>query len=64
MGGHAGAWWAADAERVRDAIRGVGIGCEIIGQVEERSCGIRLRRQGAWMDLPSFERDEIARAFE
>ncbi len=55
---------AADAERVRDAIRGVGIGCEIIGQVEERSCGIRLRRQGAWMDLPSFERDEIARAFE
>ncbi|MDP6775163.1 MAG: AIR synthase family protein [Candidatus Latescibacteria bacterium] len=55
---------AEDAEKVRDAIRDDGIGCEIVGRVEEASLGIRLRRGGTWMDLPSFERDEIARAFE
>ena len=53
-----------DAERVRDAIRRDGIGCEIIGRVEEPSRGLKLRRGGVWIELPSFDRDEIARAFE
>ena len=54
----------ADSEPVRDAIRADGIACEIIGHVKEREFGLRISESGRWYDLPSFDRDEIGRAFE
>ena len=55
---------ANDGERVRDAIRANGIACEIIGRVRPRDHGLKLSYDGGWIDLPTYERDEIARAFE
>ncbi len=55
---------AGDAEQVRDAIREAGIRCETIGRVEDQSFGLKLRQNGAWTDLPAFDRDEIGKIFE
>ncbi|OPX24529.1 MAG: hypothetical protein B1H02_03275 [Candidatus Latescibacteria bacterium 4484_107] len=51
---------AGDRDRVQEAIREAGIGCAWIGNVRERSFGVRL---GA-VPLPRFERDETAKLFE
>ena len=53
-----------DAEDVRDAIREAGILCEIIGRTEDRGRGLKIRQDGTWTDLPTFDRDEIAGVFE
>ena len=55
---------ASDAGRVRDAIQEAGIRCEIIGRVEDRSFGLKLRKNDVWTDLPAFDRDEIGKIFE
>ena len=55
---------ASDAGRVRDAIRETGTRCEIIGRVEDRSFGLKLRKNDVWTDLPTFDRDEIGKIFE
>jgi len=51
---------AEDRDRVQEAIREAGIGCAWIGNVKERSFGVRLSAS----PLPRFERDETAKLFE
>jgi hydrogenase maturation factor len=53
-----------DAEDVRDAIQKAGILCEIIGRAEDLGQGYKIRGDSGWADLPTFDRDEIARVFE
>ena len=53
-----------DAEDVRDAVREAGILCEIIGRTQDCGLGLKIREDGRWADLPTFDRDEIARVFE
>lgn len=53
-----------DAGSIRDAISAVGIRCEEVGVVRERSFGVKLRKGGRLVDLPEFERDEVAKLFE
>ena len=52
-----------DAGPVRNAIRAADIPCEIIGRVESREFGLRLREDDRWNDLPEFDRDEIGKIF-
>jgi len=52
-----------DGAPVRNAIQTAGIRCDIIGRAEEPAFGLKLRRSGSWIDLPTFERDEITKIF-
>ena len=48
---------------MQDAIRTAGIQCETIGRVETRAFGLKIRKNEDCIDLPNFDRDEIARIF-
>ena len=37
--------------------------CEITGRVEHRAFGLKLRKSGQRIDLPNFDRDELAKVF-
>ena len=57
---------AADAEaapRIVEACRAEEIACADIGEVTLQADGLRLLREGAWMDLPRYDQDEIAKLF-
>ena len=41
-----------------------GVPVAVIGSVEPPGFGIRIRRDGAVVDLPTFDRDEIGKVFE
>ncbi len=55
---------SADAARVVEALIQARIPCAQIGQVVPREEGLKLKTQYGTADLPTFERDEIARALE
>ncbi len=55
---------AAAAERIIAACRAEGIACADIGEVRPEAEGMRLLREGAWLDLPRYDQDEIAKLFQ
>jgi hydrogenase expression/formation protein HypE len=55
---------AGESEKVIEALRAAGISAGVIGRVGEREMGVRLVKEGKVEDMPSFERDEVARLFE
>jgi hydrogenase expression/formation protein HypE len=54
----------ADAAHVVEALGREKIPCSQIGRVVPRGEGFKLKSRDAVMDLPTFARDEIARAME
>ncbi len=52
------------AERVAAGLSKAGIPIAAIGSVRPPDFGIRIRRKGALVDLPAFDRDEIGKVFE
>jgi len=54
---------AADAERVTEACRGIGVDCTAIGRVTEASQGVSLTAGGHARPMPTFPQDEITRLF-
>lgn len=55
---------AKDSAKVIRALESDGISSSVIAKVWEREQGIKLAKRGKIIDLPSFERDEVARLFE
>ena len=53
-----------DSAPVIAALEEAGIAAAVIGRVWERERGVKLEMGGELVDLPRFERDEIARLFE
>ena len=53
-----------DVDRVRARLERANIRADVIARVESAAFGVRLGRGTDWRDLPSFERDEIARIFD
>ena len=53
-----------DTESVLRAFESNGIHVSVIGRVEEKAFGVKMEEKGTVRDLPTFERDEIARVFE
>jgi hydrogenase maturation factor len=53
-----------DAQGVCRAIEHAGIPCAVIGQVKEKSFGLKIRYDKTSIDLPLFDRDEIGKIFE
>jgi hydrogenase expression/formation protein HypE len=53
-----------DVDRVRSRLERADIRADVIARVESAAFGVRLGRGTDWRDLPSFERDEIARIFD
>ncbi len=54
----------ADVVAALAALRGAGIPAAAIGRLTEPAQGVRMQVDGAWHELPSFPRDELARFFE
>lgn len=52
-----------DVERVCQAIEAAQIRCDVIGIVREVSFGLKMKKDGKFIDLPMFERDEITKIF-
>ncbi|MBI4671892.1 MAG: hydrogenase expression/formation protein [Chloroflexi bacterium] len=55
---------AADAARVQDTLARDGIPCAPIGVVAPRAHGLKIKSREGVVDLPTFARDEVARALE
>ncbi|MFQ6057674.1 MAG: AIR synthase family protein [Anaerolineae bacterium] len=55
---------SADSARVVAALERAGIAAAVIGRVWEVGRGVKLEVDGELVDLPWFERDEIAKLFE
>ncbi|KPK90597.1 MAG: hypothetical protein AMJ94_08915 [Deltaproteobacteria bacterium SM23_61] len=53
-----------DSEKVVRALEKAGISASVVARVWERKKGVKLADRGKVFDLPSFERDEVARLFE
>jgi hydrogenase expression/formation protein HypE len=53
-----------DSEKVVRALEKAGISASVVARVWEREKGVKLADRGKVFDLPSFERDEVARLFE
>jgi hydrogenase expression/formation protein HypE len=53
-----------DSEKVVRALERAGIYASVVARVWEREKGVKLADRGKVFDLPSFERDEVARLFE
>jgi len=53
-----------DSARVAARLREAGIAATVIGRVWEREKGIKLEMERELVDLPWFERDEIAKLFK
>ncbi len=51
------------AARIVAGCRAEGIACADIGEVTAQEQGLRLLRDGAWMDLPRYDQDEIGKLF-
>ncbi len=51
------------AARIVAGCRAEGIACADIGEVTAQKQGLRLLRDGAWMDLPRYDQDEIGKLF-
>jgi len=54
---------AGDAPGIIAALEGEGIPAYDIGRVTDRSMGVKIERGGKLVDLPAFERDEIAKLY-
>jgi hydrogenase maturation factor len=52
-----------DSPMIIDALAREGIPAAVIGRVWEREKGIKLVKRGRTIEMPSFERDEVARLF-
>jgi len=55
---------AGEAEKVIRALKAEGISASVIGKIWEREKGVKLVKEGRVKDMPSFDRDEVARLFE
>jgi hydrogenase maturation factor len=55
---------AGESEKVITALKIEGISASIIGKIWEREKGVKLLKEGRIKDMPSFDRDEVARLFE
>ncbi|HID11759.1 MAG TPA: hypothetical protein EYP17_10745, partial [Candidatus Latescibacteria bacterium] len=53
-----------DARAVLEAVRARGVACKEIGVVREASFGLKIQREGKLVDLPLFQRDEVAKLFD
>jgi hydrogenase expression/formation protein HypE len=53
-----------DSERVIRALEKTGISASVVARVWERKKGVKLADRGKVFDLPTFDRDEVARLFE
>ncbi len=53
-----------ESEKVITALKTEGISASIVGKIWEREKGVKLVKEGGVEDMPSFERDEVARLFE
>jgi hydrogenase expression/formation protein HypE len=54
----------AETSKLLGALRDVGIDAAIIGEVVEEKIGLKMRTSRGIIDLPQFERDELARFFD
>ncbi|MBD3292830.1 MAG: hypothetical protein GF393_07875, partial [Armatimonadia bacterium] len=52
-----------DAQAIVEDIEAEGIECADIGEVVERSAGVKIRRGLNWHNLPRYDQDEIAKLF-
>lgn len=52
-----------DARRILDALVASGVKASIIGEIVSADMGLKIKWGDRWMDLPRFERDEIAKLF-
>lgn len=55
---------AGESAKVVAALAREGIVASVIGRIQEKGKGIKLKKGGATIDLPSFSRDEVARLLE
>ena len=53
-----------DSCQIREALMAEGISASVIGRIRESEKGVKLLSQGKIVDLPFFNRDEVARLFE
>lgn len=53
-----------DSRRILGRLQHNGIEAAWIGRVVPRKKGVLIRKQGRWVPLPKFKRDEITRLFE
>ena len=53
-----------DSDKVIRALERAGISASVVARVWERKRGVKLAERGKVFDLPSFDRDEVARLFE
>jgi hydrogenase maturation factor len=54
---------AGESEKVIRALKVEGISASVIGKIWEREKGVKLVKEGRVKDMPSFDRDEVARLF-
>lgn len=54
----------SDIVPVKEAMDEAGISSEIIARAESSEFGVKVGRGTEWSELPSFDRDEIARIFD
>lgn len=55
---------AGESEKVIEALKMEGISASVIGKIWERKKGVKLVKEGRVKDMPSFDRDVVARLFE
>ena len=55
---------AGESEKVITALKVEGISASVIGKIWEQEKGVKLVKEGRVKDMPSFDRDEVARLFE
>lgn len=53
-----------DTAKVKAAVEQAGVRCDVIGSAREEAFGLKLVTDQGLVDLPRFERDEIARVLE
>jgi hydrogenase expression/formation protein HypE len=54
---------AGESEKVITALKVEGISASVIGKIWEREKGVKLVKEGRVKNMPSFDRDEVARLF-
>jgi len=54
---------AGESEKVITALKVEQISATVIGKIREREKGVKLVKEGQVKDMPSFDRDEVARLF-
>jgi len=55
---------AGESEKVITALKVEQVSATVIGKIWEREKGVKLVKKGKVKDMPSFDRDEVARLFE